>query len=381
MAKTSLPSFAALALAGVIATSPSLVAQGDDSLPEGGPSLEEMTVTQLLGGLRKGEVPEAERATAIRLVLKDGEGACRRLYKQLHKELTQRADDLKSDLAKYRRELQKAAVRQVAAKQSSKAMAEVAAAREVIQDLLRDQGLTKERIYSEGDDARGLMERHLQADIEVLLAEDEALRTDRAAIAQGLELYRGRAGELVQVGQVWSGHRSGARGLKKFKPVPLADGIAAGLESSGLDARVRSIPASAGARKVLEGNAEARSELPREEWLGILETNRLRLLTGRSALRVDTRLCAAGRDHSVDMFTLGFFAHQSPVEGKRNPSDRAANFKTSGGAENIARGQRTGTAAVQGWWHSPGHFRNLMGNHGRIGLGGHKAFWTQMFGG
>jgi uncharacterized protein YkwD len=80
------------------------------------------------------------------------------------------------------------------------------------------------------------------------------------------------------------------------------------------------------------------------------------------------------------MQRLGFFAHESPVEGKRTPGDRAAKAGTSGGAENIARGQRTAKSANQAWWYSPGHHKNMLGGHARIGLGRKDDFWTQMFG-
>jgi uncharacterized protein YkwD len=33
------------------------------------------------------------------------------------------------------------------------------------------------------------------------------------------------------------------------------------------------------------------------------------------------------------------------------------------------------------WWHSPGHLKNMMGSHGRVGLGNFQKTWTQMFGG
>ena len=37
--------------------------------------------------------------------------------------------------------------------------------------------------------------------------------------------------------------------------------------------------------------------------------------------------------------------------------------------ENIAAGQDTGEGAIHAWWHSPGHHKNMLGGHGRVGLG------------
>jgi uncharacterized protein YkwD len=144
------------------------------------------------------------------------------------------------------------------------------------------------------------------------------------------------------------------------------------------------MPMSAGDRRVLLENRAMESapdlKLDPEVGLGVLDLNRLRILLGSNALRIDPKLCVASQGHSEDMQRLGFFAHESPVEGKRTPGDRAAKAGTSGGAENIARGQRTAKSANQAWWYSPGHHKNMLGGHARIGLGRKDDFWTQMFG-
>ncbi|MBL8753052.1 MAG: CAP domain-containing protein [Planctomycetes bacterium] len=134
-------------------------------------------------------------------------------------------------------------------------------------------------------------------------------------------------------------------------------------------------------RKAIEANEALRPATDPEEFLGTTELNRLRFLLGLGLLRLDDRLSAAARDHSTDMVNLRFFDHTSPVEGKRTPSDRAANFGTSGGAENIHQGQGSGIGAIRSWWYSPGHHRNMLGDHARTGLGRHDLHWTQMFGG
>ena len=107
----------------------------------------------------------------------------------------------------------------------------------------------------------------------------------------------------------------------------------------------------------------------------------LAVLVGLSALRLDVKLCDACRGHSKDMVDLGFFSHTSPVAGKESPWQRAALAGTSAGAENIAAGAAEGEDAIRMWWYSPGHHRNMMAGHRRVGLGRHQSHWTQCFGG
>jgi uncharacterized protein YkwD len=97
-------------------------------------------------------------------------------------------------------------------------------------------------------------------------------------------------------------------------------------------------------------------------------------------LTIDLALTAASRDHSSDMKTHKFFSHTSPVPGKTSPGDRARNFNASWSAENIFMGSTDGTVAHRAWFHSPGHHRNLLGDHRRVGVGRHGVYFTQMFG-
>lgn len=135
--------------------------------------------------------------------------------------------------------------------------------------------------------------------------------------------------------------------------------------------------------RIMADNAKiaAKAEIPENERIGIEDLNLMRLLVGQNALRIDPKLCEAARGHSEDMKTLGFFAHESPVPGKKSPSDRAAKAGTSGGGENIYVGSTSPLAANQGWFYSPGHHKNMFSpGYGRVGLGNHGTHWTQMFG-
>jgi uncharacterized protein YkwD len=133
-------------------------------------------------------------------------------------------------------------------------------------------------------------------------------------------------------------------------------------------------------RAVLAMNSKLADKIDPEEARAILELNLTRNLLGLPALVIDLNLCAAARDHSADMEKLNFFSHESPVDGKKTPWDRAKRFGTTSSAENIYKGSTSGKGANDGWFHSPGHHRNQMGDHKRVGVGRSGTLFTQMFG-
>jgi hypothetical protein len=140
-------------------------------------------------------------------------------------------------------------------------------------------------------------------------------------------------------------------------------------------------PMSGANRAIFKINERTRLELMPEEYLGNRRLNLIRVRLGLQALRTDLRLTRACRGHSKDMVVYEFFSHTSPVFGKKTPWRRAALEGGQAGAENIAAGQGSGHGAISAWWYSPGHHRNMLGNHGSQGLGRHQDHWTQLFGG
>jgi uncharacterized protein YkwD len=134
------------------------------------------------------------------------------------------------------------------------------------------------------------------------------------------------------------------------------------------------------AKATLAENTKLIGQLDQEEARAILACNLMRQLLGLNVLKIDLKLCEAARDHSADMRKLNFFAHESPVPGKKTPWDRAKNFGTSASAENIAVGYADGNLANLGWFHSPGHHKNMLGNHRRIAVGVAGQHYTEMFG-
>ena len=107
---------------------------------------------------------------------------------------------------------------------------------------------------------------------------------------------------------------------------------------------------------------------------------------GLSALKWSGELASVARAHSKDMSDRGFFSHTNP-DGK-SPFDRikAAGISYSYAAENIAAGQSTPEAVVEGWMNSQGHRENILNaNLKYLGVGfyeaagGYKYYWTQNF--
>lgn len=110
-------------------------------------------------------------------------------------------------------------------------------------------------------------------------------------------------------------------------------------------------------------------------------TNLVRKQHGLETLKLDPKLIATARDHCRDMQTHNFFAHESPVEGKATPFDRATHFGTTANAENLAAGNVTPAEVVQGWLDSPGHRSNLLHPEmTRCGVGRVGGYWTALYG-
>ena len=110
--------------------------------------------------------------------------------------------------------------------------------------------------------------------------------------------------------------------------------------------------------------------------------NEIRVSNGLGELVADEELSRVARIKSQDMKDNNYFSHTSPVYG--SPFDMMKSFgisyKTAG--ENIARGQVTPQAVVNGWMNSVGHRANILnGSYNTIGVGyvADGNYWTQMF--
>lgn len=111
--------------------------------------------------------------------------------------------------------------------------------------------------------------------------------------------------------------------------------------------------------------------------------NEFRSLFRLGLFTMEKRLSAAANGHSIDMATVGFFSHTSPVKNKKSPGDRArfAKFQHRWTGENIFVGSASPIAAYNAWFASDGH-RFIMFAKGPnlIGIGPHGRHWTMMTG-
>jgi uncharacterized protein YkwD len=112
-------------------------------------------------------------------------------------------------------------------------------------------------------------------------------------------------------------------------------------------------------------------------------TNEYRIMMGRAAIEIDTRLVEASRGHSEEMTRLGYFEHTSPVGANKTPWDRMKNAGYEGaGGENISLGSEAPKATHIAWYNSSGHHRNILGEQwSAMGAGRNGRHWTQDFGG
>lgn len=252
--------------------------------------------------------------------------------------------------------------------------------------VTRGEALTKDSIHDVIDPKL--------AELDLLFAVDDAAVRDAVpVVAAESERLRALAERLVELfllaercEAVLFATPDGARFLRAHALADDPRGFVEELRAEEIRLAAAATPVEARDLRVLERNQALAAELDTagldpEEFAGIAELNRIRMRLGLGVLAIDVKLCAAARDHSEDMLKLGFFAHESPVPGKRTPGDRAARFGTSAGAENIAFGQADGHEAISAWWYSPGHHRNLLSGAARVGLGRAGHHWTQMFGG
>jgi len=231
-----------------------------------------------------------------------------------------------------------------------------------VQALRQIKDLKKETIVRVGDPALEELRRLTRLDRDEVLGSSEALARARADL---LEIGKQRNACIETLLLV---------DLERFDPDALT-GAEAQTASSALSL-------DRDARKILAENESLAAEIEPAEADAIRDLNELRMLVGLRPCLIDPRLCAAARGHSKDMRERKFFAHESPVPGREDPWKRARLAGTSANGENIHAGSKTGAGANRGWWHSPGHHKNMLSpGAARVGMGVAGTHWTQMFGG
>ena len=241
--------------------------------------------------------------------------------------------------------------------------------RELLAEIraLGDEGVMKKRLKQEGWSAlEFLLTRYQRGHFDTSAEEGGEAAGESLASVKGMALLIGRFRyELFK-----------SFGITKAKDPAAKLGISGDdVDREALDIEM----ISSRDRRVLKKNEALAKEIKSEEARGIRQMNEWRIALGLNALLIDPKLCDAGRDHSKDMAEKGFFAHESPVKGKKTPWMRAENFGTKARSENIAVNE-SAKASNRAWFFSPGHHKNMFAE-GRsyVGLGGHGRHWTQMF--
>ncbi|RPD43208.1 CAP domain-containing protein [Chitinophaga barathri] len=111
--------------------------------------------------------------------------------------------------------------------------------------------------------------------------------------------------------------------------------------------------------------------------------NKFRRTKGLKPLEISNVISIEARDHSKSMATgrrnFGHDGFESRVDdiSKKLGTVRAA-------AENVAYGNLSAEAVVDGWIKSPGHRKNMLGDFNLIGIGtargkGNIVYFTQIF--
>lgn len=114
-------------------------------------------------------------------------------------------------------------------------------------------------------------------------------------------------------------------------------------------------------------------------------TNSERKAAGLRSLTLDSRLSKLARMKAEDMAKKGYFSHTSPTYGSAFDMMKkyGVSYRTAG--ENIAKGQKTPEAVMNGWMNSSGHRANILSStYTHIGVGyakdsKGKTYWVQIF--
>lgn len=133
-------------------------------------------------------------------------------------------------------------------------------------------------------------------------------------------------------------------------------------------------------RVVLERNRASGAWTDPQEEACIARLNIHRILVGLHPLRTDPRLVVAAKKHSEEMVAKGYFSHESPTPRWKSFTQRAAREHTRAGAECIAAGAASGTAAFRMWFYSQGHHKIMISGANNVGVGRCRNTWTLMVG-
>src|SRR5262245_12810408 len=122
---------------------------------------------------------------------------------------------------------------------------------------------------------------------------------------------------------------------------------------------------------------------PAEQMLALVNDARAHAATPCGPVQLDPRLMAAAQAHSDDMAAHNFFDHTNPDGVTFSQRIVATGYPQVAMAENIAKGQRSASKAMQAWMESTmGHRENILNcayNFMGVGVNQRAWTWTQDF--
>jgi len=247
------------------------------------------------------------------------------------------------------------------AKKPSKLDASIEKFRKTLADLRQDADLSKDELHKVGMPA-------LEGLNTVYLQRAKTMATQAAKNGHVVESLRQMIAVIQLLEEEWP-HDA---------PLPINDYLQ---RARTLLSSKQSSPEEEQARTILAKNQALASQFSSDVLKGMDGLNALRMTCGLQPLLYDAKLCKAAQGHSKDMQARNFFAHESPVEGKKTSQDRARLVGTTVSGENIYMGSSSPTDALKAWFLSPGHHKNMLSESARRqGLGREGKHWTQMFG-
>lgn len=115
--------------------------------------------------------------------------------------------------------------------------------------------------------------------------------------------------------------------------------------------------------------------------------NNIRAEAGVAPLVLDDTLCRAASMRAVELDYSNQFSHTRPDGSSCFSIYPYFNISYSATGENIAAGQPTPAAVVEGWKNSSGHYANMINaSYGKLGVGysasgvgDYGVYWVQMF--
>ncbi|KAI9292283.1 PR-1-like protein [Neoconidiobolus thromboides FSU 785] len=109
--------------------------------------------------------------------------------------------------------------------------------------------------------------------------------------------------------------------------------------------------------------------------------NQIRKKANARPLKYNSLLTKCAQRHSDDQYRHHKMSHVGS-DGS-SPGDRVSNigYRWRAVAENVAWNQRTVKEVVLAWYHSPGHYKNMINKeYDEFGAGVNHLYWTQVFG-